>query len=45
MESLLVANQIDNYCEQMDKYVSGGLGKLFLSGGLHKEERSTSTAN
>lgn len=42
MESLLVANQIENYCEQMDKYVGGGLGKLFLAGGLHKEERSTS---
>ena len=44
MESLLVTNQIENYCEQMDKYVSGGLGKLFLAGGLHKEERSTSTS-
>jgi len=42
MESLLVTNQIENYCEQMDKYVAGGLGKLFLAGGLHKEERSTS---
>ena len=42
MESLLVTNQIENYCEQMDKYVGGGLGKLFLAGGLHKEERSTS---
>jgi len=43
MESLLVTNQIENYCEQMDKYVGGGLGKLFLVGGLHKEERSTIT--
>mmetsp|Transcript_27179 Transcript_27179/g.63653 ORF Transcript_27179/g.63653 Transcript_27179/m.63653 type:complete len:305 (+) Transcript_27179:151-1065(+) len=42
MESLLVTNQIEKYCEQMDKYVGGGLGKLFLAGGLHKEERSTS---
>jgi len=41
MESLLVTNQIENYCKQMDKYVGGGLGKLFLAGGLHKEERST----
>ena len=41
MESLLLTNQIENYCEQMDKYVGGGLGKLFLAGGLHKEERST----
>jgi len=45
MESLLVTNQIENYCEQMDKYVGGGLGKLFLAGGLHKEERSTSSTN
>lgn len=37
MESLLVANQIESYCEQMDHHVSGGLGKLFLAGGLHKE--------
>ena len=43
MESLLLTNQIENYCEQMDKYVGGGLGKLFLTGGLHKEERSTNT--
>eukprot|EP00536_Pseudo-nitzschia_multiseries_P001578 jgi/Psemu1/300834/fgenesh1_kg.20_\ len=45
MESLLVTNQIENYCQQMDKYVGGGLGKLFLAGGLHKEERSTSATN
>jgi len=42
MESLLVSNQIKNYCDQMDRFVGGGLGKLFLAGGLHKEERSTS---
>uniref|UniRef100_A0A7R9ZTW8 Eukaryotic translation initiation factor 3 subunit H n=1 Tax=Pseudo-nitzschia arenysensis TaxID=697910 RepID=A0A7R9ZTW8_9STRA len=42
MESLLVTNQIENYCEQMDKYAGSGLGKLFLAGGLHKGERSTS---
>jgi translation initiation factor 3 subunit H len=43
MESLLLTNQIEDYCVQMDKFVSGGLGKLFISGGLHKEERSTTT--
>jgi translation initiation factor 3 subunit H len=43
MESLLVTNQIRNYCDQMDKFAGGGLGKLFLAGGLHKEERSTSS--
>jgi len=42
MESLLVTNQIRNYCDQMDRFVGGGLGKLFLAGGLHKENRSTS---
>lgn len=41
MESLLVNNQIQNYCDQMDRFVDGGLGKLFLAGGLHKEERSS----
>jgi len=41
MESLLVTNQIRNYCDQMDRFVGGGLGKLFLAGGLHKEERSS----
>jgi translation initiation factor 3 subunit H len=45
MESLLVTNQIQEYCEQMDKFTSGGLGKLFLAGGLHKEERATADAN
>eukprot|EP00428_Durinskia_dybowskii_P019991 CAMPEP_0170208472 /NCGR_PEP_ID=MMETSP0116_2-20130129/3822_1 /TAXON_ID=400756 /ORGANISM="Durinskia baltica, Strain CSIRO CS-38" /LENGTH=296 /DNA_ID=CAMNT_0010458947 /DNA_START=67 /DNA_END=954 /DNA_ORIENTATION=+ len=45
MESLLVTNQIQNYCDQMDRFVGGSLGKLFLSGGLHKEERSTSTSS
>jgi translation initiation factor 3 subunit H len=45
MESLLLTNQIQTYCEQMDKFVEGGLGKLFLSGGLHKEERATTSGN
>ena len=45
MESLLVTNQIDDYCQEMDKFVSGGLGKLFLAGGLHKEERSSGSAS
>lgn len=40
MEALLVTNQIEEYCQQMDKFTSGGLGKLFLAGGLHKEERA-----
>jgi translation initiation factor 3 subunit H len=44
MESLLVTNQIRNYCDQMEKFTGGGLGKLFLAGGLHKEKRATSAA-
>jgi translation initiation factor 3 subunit H len=44
MEALLVTNQIEEYCEQMDKFTGGGLGKLFLAGGLHKEERATAGA-
>ncbi|KAL3922041.1 MAG: hypothetical protein SGILL_002419 [Bacillariaceae sp.] len=42
IESLLLTNQIQEYCEQMDKFTGDGLGKLFLAGGLHKEERATS---
>jgi hypothetical protein len=41
LESLLIANQIRNYCDQMDKYAGTGFGKLFLAGGLQKEERSS----
>lgn len=44
MESLLVTNQIKSYCDQMDRFAGGGLGKLFLAGGLHKEERATNSA-
>jgi translation initiation factor 3 subunit H len=38
MESLLISNQIRSYCDQMDRFTGGGLSKLFLAGGLHKEE-------
>lgn len=44
MESLLVSNQIEKYCQQMDKHVAGGVGKLFMAGGLHKEERPSSSS-
>jgi translation initiation factor 3 subunit H len=40
MESLLITNQIKSYCDQMEKFAGGGLGKLFLAGGLHKEEQA-----
>lgn len=38
MESLLISNQIRSYCDQMDKFTSGGLSKLFVAGALHKEK-------
>mmetsp|Transcript_21967 Transcript_21967/g.26490 ORF Transcript_21967/g.26490 Transcript_21967/m.26490 type:complete len:344 (+) Transcript_21967:37-1068(+) len=43
LESLLITNQIRNYCDQVDKFADAGLTKLFLAGGLHKEERATSS--
>lgn len=39
LESLLISNQIRSYCDQMDKFTSGGLSKLFLAGGLHKDHK------
>jgi translation initiation factor 3 subunit H len=39
MESLLITNQIRSYCNQMDKFAGGGLGKLFLAGGLHQDKQ------
>ena len=39
LESLLISNQIRSYCDQMDKFTTGGLSKLFLAGGLHKEQK------
>jgi translation initiation factor 3 subunit H len=38
LESLLISNQIRGYCDQMDKFTTGGLSKLFVSGGLHKDK-------
>lgn len=37
MESLLISNQIRNYCDQMDKFAGGGFGKLYLAGGLQNK--------
>lgn len=37
LESLLITNQIRNYCDQMDKFSGGGFGKLFLASGLHQQ--------
>lgn len=44
MESLLIGNQIRSYCEQMNQFTSGSLGKLYLLGGLHKNQSSTPSA-
>merc|ERR1711957_901963 len=42
LESLLISNQIRNYCDQVEKYAGSGFGKLFLAGGLHKEDSKAS---
>ena len=39
MESLLISNQVRSYCDQVDHFAGGGFSKLFLTGGLHKEEK------
>lgn len=40
LESLLITNQIRNYCDQMDKFAGAGFGKLYLVSGLHKNDRT-----
>mmetsp|Transcript_7495 Transcript_7495/g.8633 ORF Transcript_7495/g.8633 Transcript_7495/m.8633 type:complete len:347 (+) Transcript_7495:79-1119(+) len=37
LESLLISNQIKNYCDQVDKFADGGFGKLFIMDGLQKK--------
>lgn len=37
LESLLLSNQIRNYCDQVDKFADGGFGKLFVMDGLQKK--------
>lgn len=37
LESLLLSNQIRNYCDQVDKFADGGFGKLFVMEGLQKK--------
>lgn len=39
MESLLIANQIRSYVDQMDSFAGVGVSKLYLAGGLHKEDK------
>lgn len=44
MESLLMANQIRTYCDQVDKFTGGGFGKLYMTKGLHEEEEKKAVA-
>ena len=39
LESLLISNQIRTYCDQVDEFADGGLGKLFVVDGLHRDEK------
>jgi translation initiation factor 3 subunit H len=39
LESLLIANQISTYCDQMDGFIGEGLNKLFLADGLQKTKK------
>lgn len=41
LESLLITNQIQNYCTQMDKFAGGGFGKLFLASGVHQQQEES----
>lgn len=39
LESLLMSNQIRTYCDQVDQFADGGLGKLFVVDGFHRDEK------
>jgi len=38
LESLLISNQINTYCKQINQFSSAGLSKLYLLGGLLKDQ-------
>jgi len=38
LESLLMSNQIQTYCEQMDEIASNGITKMYLANGIHKKD-------
>mmetsp|Transcript_5500 Transcript_5500/g.7433 ORF Transcript_5500/g.7433 Transcript_5500/m.7433 type:complete len:333 (+) Transcript_5500:109-1107(+) len=38
LDSLLITNQINNYCKQINEFASQGMEKLFLMQGLHSEQ-------
>mmetsp|Transcript_2633 Transcript_2633/g.3360 ORF Transcript_2633/g.3360 Transcript_2633/m.3360 type:complete len:334 (+) Transcript_2633:1-1002(+) len=37
LEALLITNQINTYCEQVNKFAGASYSKLFLAGSLHKD--------
>jgi len=39
LESLLITNQINNYCKQINQFSGNSFAKLFLVNGLHKEKQ------
>ncbi|KAL7578333.1 hypothetical protein ACA910_012739 [Epithemia clementina (nom. ined.)] len=43
LESLLISNQIHEYVDQMQKFTSAGLNKLYLLGGLHQNDDDDET--
>jgi len=45
MESLLMSNQIRTYCDQVEKFTGGGFGKLYLTKGLHEEEKKKAASS
>jgi len=40
LTSLIVSNQIDQYCTQVQHFAGSSFGKLFLAGSLQKEEEA-----
>lgn len=41
LESLLITNQINNYCHQITQFAGQGFGKLYVVAGLQpKDEKS-----
>jgi len=37
LESLLISNQVNTYCDQINKFAGQSFGKLFLMQRLHDE--------
>lgn len=43
LDSLLLTGQIDNYCSQMEEFISQSFGKLFMAESLQEKQSSSST--